>query len=104
MLYFVFFLRPETNGACLQAMLNNFVNTIERTAANEQDVARVDLDHLLLRMLSATLRRNKHFGTFKQLQQSLLYTFTRHITRDGGIVSLARDLIYFINVNDTFFS
>ena len=51
-------MRAETDRALLQAVSDNLVETGKGTAANEQDVGRVDLQELLLRMLAATLRRN----------------------------------------------
>ena len=44
--------------------LDDFLQTVERPAADEQDVLRVDLDILLLRMLAPALggdRRNSSF-------------------------------------------
>ena len=45
----------------------------KRTATNEQDVAGIDLQELLLRMLSPTLRGYRGDRTFDKFQQSLLH-------------------------------
>ena len=52
------------------------IQTVEGTAADEQDVGGVDLDELLLRMLAAALRENIAHSTLQDLQQGLLHAFT----------------------------
>ena len=41
----------------VRALANDLLQPVERAAANEQDVRRIDLHELLVRMLAA-LRRN----------------------------------------------
>ena len=77
------------------------IQTVERTAADEEDVGGVDLDELLLGVLAAALRGNIADGAFQDLQQSLLHTFTAHVAGDGGIFTLAGDLVDLINIDDT---
>ena len=76
------------------------VQTIERTAADEEDVGGVDLDELLLGVLAAALRGDIADGAFQDLQQSLLHTLTAHVAGDGGILTLAGDLVDLINIDD----
>ena len=52
-------------------------------------------------MLASTLRRNINHGTFQEFQQSLLYTFATHITRDRRIIALAGYLINLINEHNS---
>ena len=52
-------------------------------------------------MLTTTLRRNRGDRAFDQLQQRLLHTFTRDIASDRRVVRLARNLIDFIDIDDT---
>src|SRR6185503_18785996 len=48
----------ETNSALLSAVENDLLEPGERTTADKEDVARVDLQELLLRVLAPALRRN----------------------------------------------
>ena len=58
------------------------------------------MDELLLGVLAATLRGDIADGAFQDLQQSLLHTFTAHVSGDGGILTLAGDLVDLINIDD----
>ena len=58
--FFGFRLDAARKAHCLlsAAMLNQLGKPVERAAADKQNVFRVDLNKILIRMLSATLRRN----------------------------------------------
>src|SRR5215472_5931487 len=90
----------KPDAAFLRAVENDLLETGERPSADEQDVAGVDLQELLLRVLATTLGRHGCDGPFDQLQQRLLYAFAGHIARDRGVIGLARDLIDLVDVND----
>ena len=51
-------------------------------------------------MLASPLWRNIANGSFQNLQQSLLHTFTGHVAGDGHVLGLAGDLVDFVNVDD----
>jgi len=51
-------------------------------------------------MLSAALRRNVRRRALKYLQQSLLNSLAGNVPRDRGILGLAGDLVYLVNVDD----
>ena len=51
-------LASEAQRGLVRAALDDLVEPVERAAADEQDVRRVDLDKLLLRMLAPALRGN----------------------------------------------
>lgn len=51
-------------------------DTLESTAADKENVLRIDMDELLLRMLAATLRGNIHDTALKKLEESLLHALT----------------------------
>ena len=51
--------------------LDLFFQSIERTAADKQDILCVYLDHFLVRMLSSALRRNIGYCSFNYLEKSL---------------------------------
>src|SRR5262245_31450615 len=60
-------------------VLNDLVQPSERSSHDEQHVRRVDLDELLVRVLTPALRRHGSGSPLEDLQQSLLHTLTRHI-------------------------
>ena len=72
----------------------------ERAAADEQDVGRVDLQEILVRVLAPALRRHAGHGAFDQLEQRLLHALARHVAGDRGVVGLARDLVDLVDVDD----
>ena len=55
---------------------------------------------LLIRVLSAALRRNVGNCTLDYLEQSLLNALTAYITGDGHILRLSCDLVDLIDIND----
>ena len=83
-----------------ERLLDDLLQPGERAAADEQDVARVDLQELLLRMLAAALRRHDGHRAFDQLQQRLLHAFARHVAGDRRVVRLAGDLVDLVDVDD----
>ena len=56
---------------------------------------------ILVRMLTSTLGRHIDDGSFQQLQQSLLNTFTTDITGYRGVVTLTGYLVYLVDKDDT---
>ena len=52
-------------------------------------------------MLATALGRHRGNGALDQLQQRLLHALSGHVPGDGGIVGLARNLVYLIDVDDT---
>src|SRR5207247_10711137 len=61
------------------AGLDDLLEPVERAAADEEDVPRVDLDVLLLRVLAAALRRYARDRALEDLEQRLLHALTRHV-------------------------
>ena len=49
----------------------------------KQDICGIDLDQLLMRVLSSTLGRHGSYGSLQDLQKCLLYALTGHIAGDG---------------------
>src|SRR5436190_10713377 len=82
------------------AALDLLVEADEGAAADEQDVGRVDLEELLVRVLAAALRRDVGHRAFEDLQQRLLHAFTRDVAGDRGVLVLAADLVDFVDVDD----
>src|SRR5262249_32782948 len=82
----------ETHRAAdSESTLDDLVEADKGSATNEQDMRRVDLRELLMRMFSPSLRRNIGDCSFEHLQQCLLNAFTRHIACDGWIFVLPAD-------------
>src|SRR5690606_17159546 len=100
-LVFALDLGAETQTALAYPALNDFVEADKRSATNEQNVRRVDLQEILLRMLAAALRWNIRNRAFDDLQQGLLHTLARYITRNRGVVALTADLVDLVDVHDT---
>jgi hypothetical protein len=51
-------------------------------------------------MLAAALRRDGSLGALDDLEQGLLDTLARNITRDGEVFCLARNLVDLVDVDD----
>ena len=94
----------EANRLFANPVLDNIFNTVKGTADNEENISGIDLDKLLLRMLTSTLWRNIGNRTFQDLQQSLLNAFTGNITGNRNVLGFLGDLVNFVNVDDTLFS
>src|SRR5882672_6553933 len=90
----------EADRGRAPARRDDLLKPRERATADEQDVRGVDLQELLLRMLAATLRRNRVHRAFHDLQQRLLHALTRHVTGDRRVVGLAADLVDFVDIDD----
>ena len=86
------------------AAAHDIVQPGESAADDEQDVARVDLQKLLVRVLAAALRRNIGYRAFQDFQQRLLDALARHIPRDGRVgIGHARDFVDLVNIDDAAF-
>src|ERR1700722_1556707 len=93
-------LGDEADAALVRAVHDDLLESGERTAADEQDVGRVDLQKFLLRMFAAALRRHGGDRAFNQFQERLLHAFARDIAGDRRVIGLAGDLVDFIDVDD----
>jgi hypothetical protein len=82
------------------ARLDDLLEPVERPAADEQDVLRVDLDVLLLRVLAPALRRHARHRALEDLEQRLLHPLARDVARDRRVLALARDLVDLVDVDD----
>ena len=90
----------ESDRRRFSARRNDLFEAGKGATADEQDVGRIDLKEFLLWMLAAALRRHRGHGSFHDLEQSLLDTFSRHVARDRRIVGLARNLVDFVDIDD----
>ena len=81
-------------------LLDDLLEAVERAAADEQHVRRVDLDEVLVGVLAAALRRHVGDGPLEDLQQRLLDALARDVAGDRGVVGLAGDLVDLVDVDD----
>src|SRR5690606_30754112 len=90
----------EADAAAADAVLDDALEPGERTAADEQDVRRVDLDELLVGVLAPPLRRHRGDGALEDLQQRLLHALAGDVARDRRVLALAGDLVDLVDVDD----
>ena len=90
----------EAERLLADAPLDGLVEADEGAAADEEDVAGVDLEELLVRMLAAALGRHVGDRALENLQQRLLHAFTRDVAGDRRVLVLAADLVDFVDVDD----
>src|SRR5581483_4504470 len=82
------------------AALDHLLEADERAAADEEDVGRVDLEELLVRVLPAALRRHVGDGALEDLEQRLLHALAGDVARNRRVLVLAADLVDFVDVDD----
>ncbi len=90
----------EPDRALPHPLLDDPFEPVERAAAHEQHVRRVDLDEVLVRVLAATLRRHVRDRSLEDLQQRLLDALAGHVPGDRRVVGLAGDLVDLVDVDD----
>ena len=90
----------EADALVADAVLDDLVEAGERAAADEQDVGRVDLDELLVRVLAPALRRHRCLRALEDLEQRLLHALAADVTGDRRVLALARDLVDLVDVDD----
>ena len=64
----------KSNGLSVKTGLNDLINSLKCSAADEQDIRRINLDQLLMRMLSSALRRYRCNSSLYDLKKRLLHT------------------------------
>src|SRR6185437_15013492 len=80
---------------------NHLLQTDESSAADKENVGCIHRGEFLVRVLASALGRNIGDGSFENLQQCLLHTFTRNIAGNGWVLVLAADLVDFVDVDDS---
>ena len=69
----------ETHTLMPNALLDDGVEAGKGTATNKENIRCVNLNELLVRVLTTTLWRHRSNSSFKNFQQRLLHTFALHI-------------------------
>jgi hypothetical protein len=82
------------------AAVDLLVEPDESPAHDEQDVGRIDLEELLVRVLATALRRHVRHRPLENLEQRLLHAFARDVARDRRVLVLAADLVDLVDVDD----
>src|SRR5262249_51098877 len=67
--------RTEADLLRAHTALYHLFEPVKRSAADEQDVRGIYLDHILLRVLSSTFRRDARDGALDELEEGLLDPF-----------------------------
>src|SRR5215468_6917848 len=93
-------LRAETDAGLFRPAPDDLLEPVERTAADEQNVRRIDLDEVLVRVLAAALWRYRRDRPLDELQQRLLHALAGDVARDRRVVALARDLVDLVDIDD----
>src|SRR5260370_21829639 len=93
--------RTKTYRAAADALLDDLLQPVECAAADEEDVRRVDLDEILVRVLAPALRRYVGDGALEDLQQRLLDALAAHVACNRWVVRLARDPVDLVDVDDS---
>ena len=89
---------PRTDGKPLR---NHLLQPVKSAAANKKNVARVNLQHLLVGVLAAALRRHIGDAAFNDFQQFLLDAFARHIPGDGAVDAfLPGNFVQLVNIDN----
>ena len=90
----------EAEGLGARAAGDEAVEANEGTTGDEKDVARINLNALLLGVFATARGRDVANRALEELEQSLLHAFAGNIARDGGGVGLTADLIDFVDEDD----
>src|ERR687896_59979 len=90
----------ESDALTTDASFNDLFKSCERTSANEEHVGGVNLNEFLVWVLPSALGRNARGSALEDLEECLLHSFSRDVTCDRRVLGLARDLVYFVDVDD----
>ena len=99
-----FFGGTIANRLHIEPFGNMFFNAIKSTTCNKQDVLCIDFNEFLIWVFPTSFWWHIDNSPFQQLQQCLLYPFSRHVTCDGRVVAFASNLIDFVDKYNAFFS
>src|SRR5437016_2204107 len=89
----------EPHGLLIQPLLNDRFKPDKSPAADEQNIASVHLDELLVGMLPSALGGHISHRSFDELEQRLLNSFSGYVAGDGRAIALAADLVDLVNID-----
>ena len=90
----------EAHASAIHPVLDDLLQTLEGSAADEQDIRGVNLNQFLMGVLSAALGRYGSDGSLQNLQQCLLYTLAGYIPGNRRVLRLSGDLIDLVDVDN----
>ncbi|CKT23304.1 Uncharacterised protein [Mycobacterium tuberculosis] len=93
-------LGAKAEAPLADALVNDLLQPGERSRDDEQHVGGVDLDELLMRVLTAPLRRNRRLSALQDFQQGLLNALTGDVASNRRVLTLAGDLVDLVDVDD----
>ena len=93
-------LAAKADGLAAHPAGDDVLEPDEGPAADEQDVARVHLDVLLLGMLASALGWNVGDRSLEHLQEGLLHALARDVAGDRDVVGGLADLVDLVDVDD----
>ena len=96
------FFAAEAYRLLAVSLLDYLLQSVKSAAADKEDIFRIYLNEILSRVLSAALRRHICHSALENLQQCLLDALARNIACDRAVFTLARDFVYFVDINNTF--
>ncbi len=92
--------RPKAHRLRTQTLLNQLLKPREGATADKENVGGINLQELLLRVLSSPLRRHTRHGPFDDLQKRLLHPFAGDIPSDRRVLGFTSNLINLVDIND----
>src|ERR1700730_14199893 len=92
----------ESENFVAQSPADNLFQPNKCAAAYKENLFRIDLDILLMRMFSASLGWDVATATLKNFQQRLLYTLSRYVSSDADVVCFPADLVDFVDIDDSY--
>src|SRR5579872_97677 len=95
-----FHVRLEAERLLSGTTLDLLLESHERATADEENVGRVDLEELLVRVLASALRRDVRDRALEDFQQRLLDAFPRDVAGDRRVLVLAADLVDLVDIDD----
>src|SRR5215208_1774097 len=90
---------PEPDAPLAYALPDHFLQAPKRPTADKEDVLRVYLEEILMRILAPSLRRHRGDRAFQNLKQGLLNALTGDIAGYRGVVGLAGDLVDLVDID-----
>src|SRR5439155_418444 len=91
---------PEADGLAADSTRNDVVQSDKGATADEEDVAGVDLDILLLGMLAAALRGYVADRAFEHFEKCLLHAFAAYVAGDADVLAGLGDLVHLVDVDN----
>ena len=90
----------KANALLVQTLFNDLVQPVKGAAADEEDVPRIHLDEILVRVLPAALGRYIGHGALHNFQQRLLHTLAGDVPGNGSVLALPGDLVDLVHVDN----